>query len=186
MHSALDKVKEFIERNKMLRDRHGVVVAVSGGADSVALLDILKQISSIGDERPRLHIAHLNHKLRGSESADDAEFVRRLAERFGFPFTISEADVRLAAETANRGIEEIARELRYNFLLGVARESDCDSIATGHTMSDQAKTFLMRVARGAGLRGLAAMRPISPVPVFDNAAAAEGGVEGETGRGGAG
>ena len=174
MHPALDKVKRFLERNKMLGDSRGIVVAVSGGADSVALLDILNQISSIDDSGPRLHIAHLNHKLRGSESDDDAAFVGRLGGRLGLPVTVTDAEVRLAAESAGRGIEEIAREMRYDFLLRVARDSGFDLIATGHTMNDQAETFLMRLTRGAGLRGLAAMRPVSPVP------------EGETGRSGDG
>jgi len=104
--------------------------------------------------------------LRGGESAADAEFVRALAARLGIQITISAVDVRGAAKASGRGIEEIAREIRYDFLLAVANEAGCDRIAVGHTMTDQAETFLMRLTRGAGLRGLAAMRPVSEVPVF--------------------
>jgi tRNA(Ile)-lysidine synthase len=115
---------------------------------------------------PHIHIAHLDHMLRGRESAKDAEFVRGLAVELGLESTIRSADVRAVADACGRGIEEVARELRYDFLLGAAREAGCDRIAVGHTMTDQAETFLMRLVRGAGLRGLSAMRPVSEVPVF--------------------
>ena len=174
MQSALDKVKRFVERNAMVGAGRGIVVAVSGGADSVALLDILQLVSE--DKGPPLHVAHLNHKLRGIESDGDAEFVRRLAGRLGLPITVVEAEVGLAAEAGGLGIEEMAREMRYDFLVRVARKAGFDLIATGHTMSDQAETFLMRLTRGTGLRGLAAMRPVSPVPCF-------GGEAGRVGEG---
>ena len=192
----------------MLDGTRGVLIAVSGGADSVALLDMLVRLSladrewelGVKEEQrggavgelgttkaplrlcpsapqpvsnthppfpiPRLHVAHLDHMLRGRQSAADAEFVRALAGRLGIQITIRSADVRGAAKASGRGIEEIAREIRYDFLLGVASEAGCDRIAVGHTMTDQAETFLMRLIRGAGLRGLAAMRPVSEVPVF--------------------
>ena len=192
----------------MLGGTRGVLIAVSGGADSVALLDMLVRLS-FGDREwelgvkeeqrggaveelgttkaplrlcpsapqpvsnthppfpiPRLHVAHLDHMLRGGESAADAEFVRALAGRLGIQVTVRSADVRGAAKASGRGIEEMAREIRYDFLLGVANEAGCDRIAVGHTMTDQAETFLMRLIRGAGLRGLAAMRPVSKVPIF--------------------
>ncbi len=156
----------MIERNEMFRDARGVVVAVSGGPDSIALLDLLKQVLADLQTPTRLYIAHLNHKLRGRESDDDAEFVRALAQRLALPVTIGSAEVRVEAAASKRGIEEAAREARYNFLCKAAVEHGCGHVATGHTMSDQAETFLMRLARGAGLRGLAAMRPVSPVPGF--------------------
>ncbi len=146
----------------MLDKSRGIVVAVSGGPDSVALLDIFVGLA----RRPRLHVAHLNHQLRGPESDDDAEFVRLLAEKLGLSATVGAADVRAAAQLSGRGIEETAREIRYDFLLQTAREQDCDRITTGHTMTDQAETFLMRLARGSGLRGLAAMRPVSEAHFF--------------------
>jgi len=179
----------------MLEGSAGVVVAVSGGADSVALLDML--VVGVGGEHktmspllanpqpptrnPRIHIAHLDHMLRDRESAEDAEFVRALADRLGIPATISSNDVRAIAESANRGIEEVARELRYEFLVDVARRNGCDRIAVGHTMNDQAETVLMRLIRGTGLRGLAAMRPVSAAHAFSNGLAEErrgGGEEG--------
>ena len=191
---AFAKVRRYIERHALLKDVRGIVVAVSGGPDSIALLDMLARLQqrerargrgSEGEKRRRgarinlpplphsptpplfsIHIAHLNHKLRGADSDEDAEFVRRLADSLSLPTTIECADVRAAAEQSRRGIEETAREIRYHFLLRVARATGADRIATGHTMSDQAETFLMRLARGAGSRGLAAMRPVCPAHEF--------------------
>lgn len=192
----------------MLDGAAGVLVAVSGGADSVVLLDLLVRLTSgvrgwgsgAGENRdavsldvpvikrsdprsptpipqlssnpqrptpnPRIHVSHLDHRLRGRESAEDADFVRALAHRLGLPITVSSVDVRAAAEASGRGFEETAREVRYDFFLAAAREAGCDRIAVGHTMTDQAETFLMRLIRGAGSRGLAGMRPVSEVPVF--------------------
>jgi tRNA(Ile)-lysidine synthase len=168
---AFEKVCRFIEFHSMLGDTRAVVVAVSGGADSVALLDILARLRSV---EPPFHIvvAHLNHMLRGDEAAADAEFVRALADSLNLPVKVESIDVRRAAVASGRGVEEVAREMRYNFLLETAREAQADAIATGHTMNDQAETFLMRLARGAGPRGLASMRPVSAVPVFDASAPA--------------
>src|SRR5689334_4523520 len=167
------KVRRTVERHALLAGARGVVVAVSGGPDSVALLDMLMRG---GDALP-LYVAHLNHKLRGEDSDADAEFVRRLAQGLNLPVTIECADVRAAAEASRRGIEETAREIRYRFLLGVARANGADRIATGHTMSDQAETLLMRLARGAGTQGLAAMRPVSTVPAHDTETRGHGDTE---------
>ena len=193
------KVRSFINRHSMLGEAGGVLVAVSGGPDSMALLDILLRLAEESkeptSERPlapdsgletftasnhsqmippvRLHIAHLNHGLRGRESDMDEEFVRAKAEQFSLSITTGRADVRAAAQASGRSIEEAAREVRYDFLLKTAGKTACDRIATGHTMSDQAETFLMRLARGAGLRGLAAMRPVTPAHFFGNNAILE-------------
>ena len=156
----------------MLDGTRGVLIAVSGGADSVALLDMIVRLLN---PIPHIHVAHLDHMLRGRESAADAEFVRALAGRLGLEITISSVDVRGAAKASGRGIEEIAREIRYDFLLAVANEAGCDRIAVGHTMTDQAETFLMRLTRGAGLRGLAAMRPVIPAHAFGSGGAEEKG-----------
>ncbi|HJZ68947.1 MAG TPA: tRNA lysidine(34) synthetase TilS [Blastocatellia bacterium] len=164
------KIDRFIERHHLLDGASGVVVAVSGGADSVALLDVLVRLVSrdqLLTPNPHLHVAHLDHKLRGPESTEDAEFVRALADRLGLPVEMKSVDVRAAAEAAARGIEEVAREIRYQFLVDVANQTGCNRIAVGHTMTDQAETFLMRLIRGSGLRGLAAMRPVVPAHVFE-------------------
>ena len=153
-----------------------ITVGVSGGPDSIALLDILQRLVTGTDEsgsvessndRRALQIAHLDHMLRGRDSADDAEFVREVAATLGLPVTIAVVDVRAAAAASKRGVEDVAREIRYRFLRRVALETASDRIAVGHTMTDQAETVLMRLIRGAGMRGLAAMRSVGPVPVSD-------------------
>ena len=148
----------------MFDGARAAVVAVSGGADSVALLDMLVRIASTA--RFRIHVAHLNHMLRGDDSASDADFVRALAERLGLAVTVESIDVKGEAASSGRSIEEAARELRYRFLLATARTNEADRIATGHTMNDQAETFLMRLARGAGSRGLASMRAVKDAHDF--------------------
>jgi tRNA(Ile)-lysidine synthase len=161
---AFEKVCRFIKRHSMFDPARVVVVAVSGGPDSVALLDMMMRLASTAP--CPVHIAHLNHLLRAEDSDTDAEFVRALAERLNLPATIGSIDVRREARDTARGIEEVARELRYKFLLATAQEAGADLIATGHTMNDQAETFLMRLARGAGGRGLASMRPVTKAHAF--------------------
>lgn len=166
--AILERISAFTRRHAMFTETRGVVIAVSGGADSVAMLDVLIRLfgeRQAGD--PRLHVAHINHLLRGRESAEDAEFVRVLADRLGLPATIGSADVAEAARRTRRGIEETARELRYKFLLETALATDADRIAIGHTADDQAETLLLRLVRGAATSGLAAMRAVSPAHVFD-------------------
>ncbi|HVF92298.1 MAG TPA: tRNA lysidine(34) synthetase TilS, partial [Blastocatellia bacterium] len=143
MSKSFEKVSNFIDRHSMLHGASGVVVAVSGGPDSMVLLDLL-----VRSNAAPLHVAHLDHRLRGDESGADADFVRDRAAGAGLPVTLASIDVRREAGARGRGIEEVARELRYAFLLETALASGCDRIATGHTMDDQAETFLMRLARG--------------------------------------
>jgi tRNA(Ile)-lysidine synthase len=166
---TLDKVLHYIERHQSIEGARGILIAVSGGPDSVALLDMLVQLQPSA----LLHVAHLDHMLRGRESAEDARFVRALARQFGVASTVRKVDVGRAAKEAGRGVEEIAREIRYSFLLRAAQRTGCDRIATGHTMSDQAETLLMRLARGSGLRGLAGMRPVTPAHIFSENGIAE-------------
>jgi hypoxanthine phosphoribosyltransferase len=106
--------------------------------------------------------------LRGADSARDAEFVRELADRLSLPVVVGAINVADAARQSGRGVEETGRELRYGFLLETALEHGCNRIAVGHTMTDQVETFVMRLARGAGLRGLAAMRPVTRAHAFES------------------
>ncbi|MBI3651733.1 MAG: tRNA lysidine(34) synthetase TilS [Acidobacteria bacterium] len=165
------KVRDFIKHQAMLKEASGVVVAVSGGADSLTLLEVLARLRDRKKASPqtqdwKLHIAHLNHLLRGKASHEDAEFVAALAKKLKLNITIESADVAALAQATGKGIEEAAREARYRFLLKVAEAQGCNRIATGHTMNDQAETLVMRLVRGAGLHGLAAMRPLLAAHLF--------------------
>ncbi|HTI49473.1 MAG TPA: tRNA lysidine(34) synthetase TilS, partial [Planctomycetaceae bacterium] len=132
-----------------------VLVGVSGGADSVALLRGLVELrASLG---VRVRAAHLNHRLRGAASAADAEWVERLCHSLEVPVTIGSADVAIVSANTGRGLEEVARDERYRFLEKTARESGCPYIAVAHTADDQAETILHHILRGTGLAGLSGM-----------------------------
>jgi tRNA(Ile)-lysidine synthase len=135
-----------------------LVVGLSGGADSVALLDALVQLAP--SRRLRLVAAHLDHRLR-PDSGDDAAFCADLCRRLGVPLRAGIADVAGRARRERGGIEEAARQERYAFLGRVKEQEGAAAIAVAHTRDDQAETFLLRLLRGAGGTGLAAMRPRS-------------------------
>lgn len=135
-----------------------VLVALSGGGDSVALLRLMKTLHGAGDV-VLAGAAHLNHRLRGEESDTDEAFCRALAERMSVPFVNDSVDVAALARRDSRSIEDAARRARYAFLERAADALGADVVATGHTRDDQAETFLLRMLRGAGTRGLGGIRP---------------------------
>lgn len=144
----------------------GIVVAVSGGPDSVALLRALLAVRS---SATRLVVAHLNHRLRGSESDADEEFVHQLHESLlavhsHLALRCEASDVAAMAQARGDNLESTARQVRYHWLAPVAVETGCRFVATGHTADDQAETVLHRLLRGTGLtglRGIAARRPLT-------------------------
>jgi tRNA(Ile)-lysidine synthase len=155
------KVIDFIQRCSLISPEEIVVVGVSGGADSVCLLHVLaKWRKGLGI---KLHIAHLNHQLRGVESEADAEYVSNLAGSLCIPITIDRQDVAAYRTERNCSIEEAARELRYAFLARVAREVGANRMAIGHTRDDQVETILMHILRGTGITGLCGLAPRSPM-----------------------
>jgi len=156
------KVKDFVQRNRLVLCGQVVVVGVSGGADSVCLVNVLANWQKTLDIK--LHIAHLNHQLRGDESKSDAEYVFSLASNLGIPASIGKYDVAAYRAERNCSVEEAARELRYDFLSGVATDVGASRIAIGHTRDDQVETILMHILRGAGTSGLRGIKPCSPVP----------------------
>jgi tRNA(Ile)-lysidine synthase len=129
------------------------VVAVSGGADSVALL------RCFADRVRPLTVAHLNHRLRGADSDGDEQFVRELARSLDLEFRSIAIDVKEAATRDGVNLEDAARRARYEWFTQVARERGAAWIATGHTANDQAETVLHRLVRGAGMQGLRAIAP---------------------------
>ena len=148
-----------------LTDGARLVVAVSGGPDSLALLSALIRLAeSIG---LHLHGAHLDHGLRGAASAADAAFVQDTFARLQIPSTVRQADVSAFRKTRKLSPEDAARETRYAFLADVASEQGADAVALGHTADDQAETVLMHILRGSGLRGLRGMQPLAGRVVGD-------------------
>jgi tRNA(Ile)-lysidine synthase len=135
-----------------------VLVALSGGPDSVALLDVLRELEAAG-ELVVAGVAHFNHQLRGDGADADERFCRELAARLGLPIEVASGDVRAMARAQHRSIEDAARTARYAFFETAADKLQADAIAVGHSLDDQAETFLLRLIRGAGARGLAGIRP---------------------------
>src|SRR5215831_1418774 len=136
-----------------------VVVAVSGGADSVALLLALDELVRAGKIQTEIVLAHLNHKLRQA-AATDARWVESLAKQLGHRVVVSEADVNTRARKSNDNLEQAARRLRYEFLGKVARSNGANLVLTGHTMNDQAETVLLNLIRGSGSDGLRGIEPL--------------------------
>jgi tRNA(Ile)-lysidine synthase len=150
--------KEMILRHGMIVPGDHVLAACSGGPDSVVLVSLLLKLR---EEMPlEVSVAHFNHKLR-PEAADDEAFVRELTRLWVLPLVTGSKNVRLEARRRKLNLEETARLLRYEFLRAAASKSGATKIATGHTMNDQAETFLMRLFRGTGLSGLTGIEPVS-------------------------
>ncbi|MEX2661495.1 MAG: tRNA lysidine(34) synthetase TilS [Vicinamibacterales bacterium] len=134
------------------------MVALSGGPDSVALLHILRELEAQGD-LVVAGAAHFNHGLRGEASDGDEAFCRDLTASLGVPLETGACEVRALALREKRSIEDAARRVRYAFLAEAAARLGADAVAIGHSRDDQAETFLLRLIRGAGTRGLGAIRP---------------------------
>ncbi len=155
----LKDVQGTIEGYRLLSRGDALVVGVSGGPDSLCLLHVLLRLREA--YALRLHVAHLNHLLRGMEAEADASFVAQLAAEWGLPATIEAEDVATLARDKGLAIEEAARQARYAFLARVARHWGASKIAVGHNADDQVETIIMHWLRGSGLAGLRGMLPAS-------------------------
>jgi len=153
------RVLHFIQEHNLVSSQHCLLVAVSGGPDSVCLLHILVKLQE--ELGIRLHVAHLNHQLRGAESEADARYVFDLAHRLGIPATIEQRDVKDYQAQRRISLEEAAREVRYTFLAQLAKSVGAERVAVGHTTDDHIETILMHLIRGTGTRGLRGLQPSS-------------------------
>ena len=158
----LRRVSTYIRQRELLEKDKPVLVALSGGADSVSLLDVLVRAgySCIA--------AHCNFHLRGAESDRDEHFVRELCLQMNVPLEVVQFDTLTYARTHNISMEMAARELRYAWFEETARAYGCQAVAVAHHQNDQAETILLNLKRGTGLRGLAGMRPKSTNPMVPN------------------
>ena len=152
----LRRALKYIRDHQLLQPGDRVLVCVSGGADSVALLDILQRGGY------DCVVAHCNFQLRAEESNRDEAFVRQLAQ--GLPLYVMSFDTIAYAQKQSISLEMAARKLRYQWFAQIAHNNQCKAIAVAHHQNDQAETLLLNLKRGTGIRGLCGMRAISPNP----------------------
>jgi tRNA(Ile)-lysidine synthase len=160
------RVSQYIRRYGLIPEGEKVLVAVSGGADSVCLLYILLKLQA--ELHFTLHIAHLNHQLRGEESDKDASFVADLARLLNLPATIEKRNVEAYQAEHRLSLEEAAREVRYGFLAETADRVKAGRAAVGHTLNDQVETILLHIIRGTGTWGLRGLQPYQDMQFSGN------------------
>ena len=159
-----NKVADFVKANGLCESADKILLAVSGGADSTALLYAMAALKAEGVLIAELVCAHINHQLRGDEAERDEEFVIAQAGKLNLPVTTKRVDVRSFACENKLSIETAARKLRLESLIEIAKANDCKWVATAHQKNDNAETILHRLLRGTGFRGLGGIRPVQ---VFD-------------------
>jgi len=172
--TLIDRVRRYAARHSLWTAETRVVAGVSGGSDSVALAFLLRDLASRG-ELVFAGIAHLNHHVRGGDADADAAFCRELGDRLGVPAVIGDADVPADAKTHRVSIEVAGRHARRQFFQEALDSIKADRVAVAHTRDDQAETVVLRLVRGAGSSGLAAMtprreqmiRPLLDIPRFE-------------------
>ena len=151
------RVLDYIVKNDLFYPGEKVLVAVSGGPDSACLLNVLTRLKTrLGIE---LHVVHINHQLRGSESEGDARYVARMAQRLQVPATIGKQNVSTYRRKMRLSIEEAARELRYQFFGRFALQENAACVAVAHTRDDNIETILLHILRGTGIAGLRGLQP---------------------------
>jgi len=158
-HKLLDAIQQF----SLCQPSDCLIVGVSGGADSVALLDLLATLPGFP---LTLVVAHLNHCLRGDESDEDEQFVQQLADSYQLPCELRRVDVRQLAQQQRLSLEEAGRTARYAFFDELRIRHHASAIAVAHHRDDQAETLLLRLLRGAGTTGLSAMAPRNPAGII--------------------
>jgi tRNA(Ile)-lysidine synthase len=153
------KVAGFIQDHALFAGTGRVLLAVSGGVDSIALLHVMRRLISQGVVSAEPLCAHLNHRLRGAASDGDEAFVVQQARELNLPTIVKTVDVKTHAQEHHLSIETAARQLRLGCLAEIARAHTCTSIALGHQKNDNAETIVQRLERGTGLRGLGGIWP---------------------------
>ncbi len=165
-----EKVFNTIKKHNMLDKKESVVVGLSGGADSVCLLKVLKELEDTLEIK--VYAAHINHLIRGEEAFKDAEFTKKLCERLNIELFCSMMDIPKISKETHEGEEECGRRIRYEFFEEISKKLGGAKIATAHNQNDNAETVLFRLARGTSLKGLCGIpyvrgniiRPLLDVP----------------------
>ena len=154
--TLLSSLEEHLRDKRFFKPRQKILVACSGGPDSVALFHLLHALAT--KHRWKLGLVHFNHQLRPGDAQKDERFVKNLARKFKVPFHGGAGHVKREAQRTKTSIEECARQMRYNFFLRTVKAEKYRAIVLAHTRDDQAETVLMRILQGTGLRGLQGIR----------------------------
>lgn len=154
-----EKVLETIKKYNLIKNGEKIVVGVSGGPDSICLINILNEIKQEGIIELELVVCHINHLIR-EEAGEDEEFVQKYCEEKQIPFFAKHIEVEKIARTRKIGTEEAGREERYNFFREILEKTNANKIATAHTKNDNSETVLMNIIRGSGVAGLKGITPI--------------------------
>jgi tRNA(Ile)-lysidine synthase len=158
MKDIVSRVRNTIQENDLIKRGEKILLAVSGGADSIAMLFIMHELSK--DLNFSIGVASFNHKIR-EEASYEIDFVRNIAKSLNLQFFEGEFDVLKAAKKAKRSVEDIARERRYEFLFGVKEKYGFQKISVAHNLDDFAETVMLHLIKGTGLSGLIGIKPIS-------------------------
>lgn len=158
LHRVQIEFNNNIVKYRMLCDAKSVLIALSGGSDSVCLFHLMHGLSEASGVK--VYAAHINHCIRGKEADDDESFVRSLCEKFGVQLFVLRENVPEIAKQTGKSLETAARDVRYSFFNKLCDEHGIDKIATAHNSSDNTETFIFNVARGSGLSGLKGIAPV--------------------------
>ncbi len=156
-HPLTGKVQQFVKQKELLQSGQKIIAAVSGGIDSMVMLDLLVQLRQLW--KLEIVVAHVNFQLRGKESDGDELFVQKIAKAHGLPFYSQHTDTKTIAQKQKRSVQETAREIRYSFFDTLKKSLQADLVATAHHANDNAETMLINLLRGSGIDGLAGIPP---------------------------
>lgn len=148
----MESFQKLIEEEKLVEENDKILVALSGGPDSVALLRLLLEIKD--KYKIELGLCHINHMLRGENSDGDEEFCKRLSQYYKIPFYSLRANIEAYGKEKKIGLEEAGREIRYEFFNRISTQNSYNKIALAHNLDDNVETFLFRLIRGTGINGL--------------------------------
>ena len=153
------KVLETIKKYNLIKENDKIVVAVSGGPDSIAMLKILIDLKKEGKIKAEFYVSHINHMIR-EEAESDEEYVRKFCKKNGILFFVKRIDVVKMAKESKKGLEETGRKVRYDFFDEVMGKVGANKIAIAHNLNDKIETIFMNIMRGSGINGLKGIEPL--------------------------
>ena len=153
-----EKVKEIIKKYNLINTGDKIVLGVSGGPDSIAMLDILRQLKS--EMEFEIYVVHINHSIRGEDADEDEEYVKNYCRKYEIECFTKKIDVPTIARTEKIGTEEAGRKVRYEYFEEILKETGSNKIAIAHNKNDNVETIIMHLLRGSGISGLKGIEPI--------------------------